>query len=97
MEKTKPTEYFEKEYSQNLSIRRNYRKKLIQSVARQICRISIEEKISLEKLAEMANVSELTLKRWLIGKGEMHLDSLCKIYLRFNKRLIISIKDIQDL
>ena len=27
MEKTKPTEYFEKEYSQNLSIRRNYRKK----------------------------------------------------------------------
>ncbi|MBQ8870158.1 MAG: helix-turn-helix transcriptional regulator [Alphaproteobacteria bacterium] len=97
MGKTKPTECFEREYSQSLSIRRNYRKKLIQSVARQIYRISMEEKISLQKLSEMANISELTLNQWIVGKGNLHLDNLCKICLRFNKRLIISIKDIDDL
>ena len=97
MEKEKPTEYFEKEYSQALSIRKRYRKKIIESLGRQICRISIEEKVSLQKLCEMANISELMLKHWLVGKGSLHLDPLCKLCLRFNKRLIISIKDIEDL
>jgi len=74
--------------------RKQYQKALIKYIGQQIINISIEHGISLDDICQECNVPQKFIKLWIAGKGKLYLYMLCRICLKYNKKLIIHIEDM---
>ena len=74
--------------------KKQYRKNLIKHIGNQILNISMEQNISLSELSTECRVPERFIKLWIAGKGKLYLYMLCRICLKYNKKLIIHIEDM---
>ena len=86
--------FIERETSYTINTRRQHRQNLIKQIGWHICNISLEKNISLEDICAECRLSETTVKRWILGRGTIHIDTLCRIFLTYNKKICINIKDI---
>ena len=93
MENKKIIKDDEKEVLKSQITRKQYRKNLIKHIGNQILNISKEQNISLSELSTECRVPERFINWWIDGKGKVYLDMLCKICLKYNKELIITIQD----
>lgn len=84
---------YEKEAVKSKTTRKQYRKNLIKHIGNQILNISMEQNISLSELSTECRVPERFINWWINGKGKVYLDMLCKVCLKYNKKLIITIQD----
>lgn len=93
MENKKIIKDDEKEVFKPQITRKQYRKNLIKHIGNQILNISKEQNISLSELSTECRVPERFVNWWIDGKGKVYLDMLCKICLKYDKELIITIQD----
>lgn len=85
---------YEKEAVKSKTTRKQYQKALIKYIGQQIINISIEHGISLDDICQECNVPQKFIKLWIAGKGKLYLYMLCRICLKYNKKLIIHIEDM---